>query len=181
MYQSYRYAGIRDPAGSVPSIYHRRMSVIACYYRLAPAEYAALYDAGFDPGAWDENADRLEAEGRSVDIDQAHEALEAVLRAQGTAVPVVYAGRPVEDTEIGYGPIMLIPPHEVEAAAAALESRPAEAVITRETVRAAAGIGPVDDWSSADGLDYLRSAHSCLRTLYGDAHRSRQLVVLIMQ
>lgn len=157
------------------------MSVIACYARVAPSEFAALHEQGFDPDVWDEEFDRYDGEGRTADIDQAHEALEAVLRAHGIAVPIVYAGRPVPDTEIGYGPVMVVAPHEVEAAAAALASRGAETVITAESVAVATGIGPVDDWASAGGLDYLRTAYRSLAALYTAAHASHQLVLLTMQ
>ncbi|CAM3387014.1 DUF1877 family protein [Tsukamurella hominis] len=157
------------------------MSVIACYARVAPSEFAALNDQGFDPDTWDEEFDRFDGEGRTADIDQAHEALDAVLRAHGIAVPVVYAGRPVPDTVIGYGPVVLVAPDEVAAAASALASREAETAITADSVSGTAGIGPVDDWASAEGLDYLRTAYRSLAALYTAANASHQLVLMTMQ
>ena len=158
------------------------MSVIACYARVAPSEYVDLDDrGGFEPDTWYETFDRYDGEGRTADIDQAHEALDAVLRAQGIAAPVVYPSRPVAGTEIGYGPVLAAAPHEVEAAAVALDSRDAEAVITADSVSVATGIGPVDDWASADGLDYLRIAYRSLAALYTAAHASHQLVLMTMQ
>ncbi|CAM3674376.1 DUF1877 domain-containing protein [Tsukamurella strandjordii] len=157
------------------------MSVVAAYFRVAPTEVAALRATDFDLDAFDEARQAWDEQGRVIDIDQAHEALHAVLTAQRLPVPVVYAGAPVPNTEIGYGPVVLVPPDEVRTIAGVLATRPTDEVITAQTVRAAHGIGPVADWTTTDGIDYLVFAYAAIRDFYTDAAADDQTVLIVLE
>ena len=58
---------------------------------------------------------------------------------------------------------------------------PTDEVITAQTVRAAHGIGPVADWTTTDGIDYLVFAYAAIRDFYTDAAADDQTVLIVLE
>ncbi|WP_461165765.1 DUF1877 family protein [Tsukamurella serpentis] len=157
------------------------MSAVATYIRVTESELSLLSGSSFDLDAFYETREEWDDKGRVTDIDKAHDALDAVLTAQGFPAPLVFAGTPIADSDNGYGPMRGVPAADVRAAAAAVAAHPVQAVITAESVRSAAGIGPVQDWSTPDTIDYLRSAYSELAEFYTAAAESGQAALIAFE
>lgn len=169
------------------------MSIIATYQRITAPELEQLTASSFDFEEFEELREVWLESGRAIDIDRSHEALDRILRLQGLTTPVIYAGTPIEGTEIGYGPVSLVSEDEVRGIAEILNARPIDSLITADATapstrrrrnwwgsRAVAG----ESAGAADGIlqhDYLRDNLEALFDFYLAAAAAGQAILITME